>query len=122
MTNIFLVKDKTSNRWSLYTLSGVKTKKQKVSKLIQDYSEYATIQGLCYIFSSHQTLFGRWFWILAVCFMLGLGTYWSCIMYIGWNNQQVFILRNLKLECFTKQICLINPVPKPNFTLKNKMV
>ncbi len=66
-----------------------------LSKLILDYSEYATIQGLCYIFSSRQSMFGRLFWILAVCFMLGLGTYWSCIMYIGWRDQQVSQTKNL---------------------------
>jgi len=62
---------------------------KKVSKIIQSYSEYVTIQGIVYIFSFNQTTFGRWFWILAVCSMLGLGTYWSNQMYLGWMNQQV---------------------------------
>jgi hypothetical protein len=30
--------------------------------IIKDYSEYSTIQGLVYIFLSHQTVFGRVFW------------------------------------------------------------
>ena len=70
---------------------GGRTKMQKASQQFKEYSEHATIQGLCFILSSRQKLVGRWFWILAVCFMLGLGMNWSIIMYFGWQQQQVFI-------------------------------
>jgi hypothetical protein len=45
--------------------------------IVQDYSEYSTIQGIIYIFFSHQTTFGRLFWILVVILMLVLGGYWT---------------------------------------------
>ena len=45
--------------------------------IVQDYSEYSTIQGIIYIFFSHQTTFGRFFWILVVIAMLILGSYWT---------------------------------------------
>ena len=46
-------------------------------EIIQDYSEYSTIQGIIYIFFSYQTNFGRFFWILVVIAMLILGSYWT---------------------------------------------
>ena len=61
----------------------------RLGKTIHDYSEYGTIQGIVYIFSFHQTTLGRWFWILAVCSMLGLGMFWSVQLYLGWLDQQV---------------------------------
>ena len=61
----------------------------KVRKTIQDYSEYGTIQGIVYIFSIDQTTFGKFFWIVAVCSMLGLGMFWSIQMYLDWMDQQV---------------------------------
>ena len=45
--------------------------------IIEDYSDYSTIQGIIYIFFSYQTNFGRFFWILVVIGMLVLGGYWT---------------------------------------------
>jgi hypothetical protein len=78
------------NKNGTHFFSEEKTKLEGVFKHIKDFSEYATIQGICHINSSRQTLFRKWFWSLALCFMFGLGTYWSCLMYIGWQQQQVF--------------------------------
>ena len=41
--------------------------------IIQNYSEISSIQGVVYIFQSHQTLVGRLFWIAVIAFMLTLG-------------------------------------------------
>ena len=43
--------------------------------IIQNYSEISSIQGVVYIFQSHQTLVGRLFWIAVIAFMLTLGMF-----------------------------------------------
>ena len=57
--------------------------------IIKDYSDYAAIQGLNYIFFTNQTLFGRIFWIIVVTMMLCLGVYWSITAYLDWQDQLV---------------------------------
>ena len=57
--------------------------------IIKDYSDYAAIQGLNYIFFANQTLFGRIFWIIVVTMMLCLGVYWSITAYLDWQDQLV---------------------------------
>jgi hypothetical protein len=57
--------------------------------IVQEYSEYSTIQGILYIFKSGQTTFGKIFWTVVVVLMLMLGTYWSIDAYISWDENQV---------------------------------
>jgi len=45
-------------------------------EIIQDFSDYASIQGIIYIFFTYQTWFGKLFWLLVILLMLGLGIYW----------------------------------------------
>ena len=59
--------------------------------IIQEYSEYSTIQGIVYIFQRSQTTFGKIFWNIVVVLMLILGTYWSVEAYNNWENNQVKI-------------------------------
>jgi hypothetical protein len=49
----------------------------RTSKIILEYTDYASIQGLYYIFVENQTTFGRIFWTIVVFLMALLGTYWS---------------------------------------------
>ena len=58
-------------------------------EVIRDYSEYSSVQGLLYIFQSHQTTVGKVFWILVVVLMLSLGAYWSIDAYNSWQNDPV---------------------------------
>ena len=43
--------------------------------ILKDYAETSTIQGLPYLVFSYQTRFGKFFWILVVLTMLGLGKF-----------------------------------------------
>ena len=77
--------------------------------ILQDYSEYSTIQGVIYLFQSNQTQCGRMFWLLVVIAMLILGTYWSVIAYNDWISNPVlttvktsaFKIKNLEFPALT---------------------
>ena len=58
-------------------------------KIVKDYSEYSSVQGVIYIFQANQTLLGRMFWILVVVLMLMLGSYWSVAAYNSWQDNPV---------------------------------
>ena len=58
-------------------------------EIVQDFSDYASIQGLVYIFFAYQTIFGRIFWFVVVALMLGLGVYWIIQAYINWQDRPV---------------------------------
>ena len=58
-------------------------------KIIKDYSEYSTIQGIIYIFQDNQSTIGKLFWIAVVLLMLMLGTFWSVSAYNDWQQKQV---------------------------------
>jgi hypothetical protein len=62
-------------------------------KIIKDYSEYSTIQGILYIFQENQSIFGKIFWIAVVLLMLLLGTFWSVSAYQEWQEKQVSITK-----------------------------
>jgi len=59
------------------------------SEIIQDYSEYSTIQGLIYVYFSYQTKFGKLFWIMVLFLMFILGLYWIIKAYIEWQEKPV---------------------------------
>ena len=61
----------------------------RVYNIIQEYSEYSTIQGVLYIFQTNQTQVGRIFWSLVIFAMLLLGTYWSVVAYSDWQTNPV---------------------------------
>jgi hypothetical protein len=46
-------------------------------RIIQEYSDYSTIAGVLYIFSSSQSKAGRIYWIIWTSLLVGLGAYWS---------------------------------------------
>ena len=76
--------------------STIKMKKDNKSQLknetygiVQDYSEYSTIQGVIYIFQKQQTACGKIFWSLVVFLMLALGTYWSFKAFNNWQDNPV---------------------------------
>ena len=54
------------------------------------FAESVTIQGVSYIFSSNTTNCGKLFWMASVLMMLSLGLYFSAVMYLDWQDQQVF--------------------------------
>ena len=62
---------------------------KEMYNIIQDYSEYSTIQGVIYIFQTNQTQLGKVFWSLVILAMLVLGTYWSVCAYQYWLNNPV---------------------------------
>jgi hypothetical protein len=61
----------------------------RVYNIIQEYSEYSTIQGVLYIFQTNQSQIGRIFWSLVIFAMLLLGTYWSVGAYSDWQATPV---------------------------------
>ena len=58
-------------------------------EIIQDFSDYASIQGIIYIFFSYQTIFGKMFWFLVIVAMLCLGIYWIVQAYVSWQDKPV---------------------------------
>ena len=62
---------------------------KEMYNIIQDYSEYSTIQGVIYIFQRNQTQIGKVFWSLVIIAMLALGTYWSVCAYQDWLDNPV---------------------------------
>ena len=61
----------------------------KTIKIIQEYTEHSTIQGIDSIFASRQTRFSMIFWSVTVLSMLSLGINWSFKMYTDWNSYPV---------------------------------
>ncbi len=76
----------------LFLFSASEKAVQSLLKISQEYTEYATIQGLAYIFSPHISVFGKIYWILSVLVMISVGMYWTVGMYTRWQEQQVKIL------------------------------
>jgi hypothetical protein len=62
---------------------------KQMYNIIQDYSEYSTIQGVIYIFQTNQTQVGKVFWSMVIVTMLALGTYWSVCAYQDWQDNPV---------------------------------
>ena len=62
---------------------------QSILNISKEYTEYATIQGLAYIFSPHISVFGKAYWIISVLGMISAGMYWTVGIYTGWQYQQV---------------------------------
>ena len=58
-------------------------------EIVQDFSDYASIQGIVYIFFNYQTIYGRLFWIFVVSLMLGLGMYLIIQAYVDWQDRPV---------------------------------
>jgi hypothetical protein len=56
-----------------------------------EYTDYASIQGLNYIFVENQTIFGRVFWSIVVFLMALLGSYWCVQSYLDWQAQPVLV-------------------------------
>ena len=57
--------------------------------IVQEYSEYSTVQGVVYIFQRHQTVCGKIFWTLVVFLMILLSIYWSSKAYSSWQDNPV---------------------------------
>ena len=57
--------------------------------IVQEYSEYSTVQGVVYILQRHQTVFGKIFWMLVVFLMILLSIYWSAEAYNSWQDSPV---------------------------------
>jgi hypothetical protein len=62
---------------------------QSILNIGHEFTEYATIQGLAYIFSKNISVFGRLYWLFSVAGMISLGLFWTADMYITWQGQQV---------------------------------
>jgi hypothetical protein len=71
-----------------------KVNPNEVYKLVQDYSEYSTIQGIHYIFRLKQSEIGIFFWILVVLGMASLGMFWSIEAYNDWQDNLVLTTIN----------------------------
>jgi hypothetical protein len=61
---------------------------QSIINIGHEFTEYATIQGLAYIFSKSISVFGRLYWLFSVAGMISLGLFWTADMYITWQGQQ----------------------------------
>ena len=79
-------------------------------KVLEDYSEYSTIQGLVYIFQRRQTLVGRIFWIFVVLVMLSLGISTSIDSYNAWQRSPV-------LTTLTSAALPVRYIEFPAFTI-----
>ena len=77
------------NKKSQYSPQKKPSQGKEMYNIIQDYSEYSTIQGVIYIFQRNQTQLGKVFWSLVIIVMLVLGTYWSVCAYQDWLNSPV---------------------------------
>ena len=78
----------------MLTMKPILEKKQssqqtKIYKIIQEYSEHSTIQGLLYIFQTNQSQVGRIFWSLVIFAVIFLGAYWSVEAYSNWKANPV---------------------------------
>ena len=54
-----------------------------------EFSEYSTIQGIVYVFSSNTKLLGKVYWLISICVLISLGLYWTADIYMSWQSQQV---------------------------------
>ena len=79
----------------------------------KNFAESVTIQGVSYIFSSNTTFCGKIFWIASVLIMLSLGIYFSTLMYLDWQDQQVFT----KIETSAR---LLKDIEFPSVTFCNR--
>ena len=79
-------------------------------KVLEDFSEYSTIQGLVYIFQRRQTLVGRIFWIFVVLVMLSLGISTSIDSYNAWQRSPV-------LTTLTSAALPVRYIEFPAFTI-----
>ena len=100
MNQIF--KENDCSKDNIFDKSSRKNRKmgKETYNIIQEYSEYSTIQGIVYIFQRSQTTFGKIFWNIVVVMMLILGTYWSVEAYNSWENNQVKLIVNIKSLLF----------------------
>jgi len=80
------------SRKNIYRFLDSNRNAKSIMDLVDEFTEYATIQGLVYIFSKSITMFGKLFWFLSICSMISLGMYWTVVMYAGWQGQQVLIV------------------------------
>lgn len=71
-----------------------KIKSKEVYTLVQEYSEYSTIQGVIYIFMKKQGLVQKAFWILVVLAVNTLAIYWSAKAYKDWQDNLVLTTVN----------------------------
>ena len=58
------------------TKNGPKNVRKEMLEVVEEYSEYSTIQGIIYIFQAHQSMAGKIFWFLVIVAMIWLGTSW----------------------------------------------
>jgi hypothetical protein len=74
---------------------------------------YATVQGFALISMSKENPLRLSFWVLAVCFFLSLGIFWSNQMYVSWQEHPV--LTTIKMTGFS-----IKDVEFPSVTFCSK--
>ena len=79
----------------------------KMFGMVQNYSEYSTIQGIVYIFQSGQSALGRIFWIMVVLVMLWLCGYMSWqvstfkyLQWLYWSDYWLFSKGAMKSLAF----------------------
>jgi hypothetical protein len=49
---------------------------KEMVEVVEEYSEYSTIQGIIYIFQAKQSMAGKMFWSFVIIAMIWLGTSW----------------------------------------------
>jgi len=81
-----------------------KSRLKKTSDIFLEYTDYASIQGLNYIFVENQTIFGRLFWSIVVFLMALLGSYWCVQSYLNWQNHPVLVTITTTAQPVT-QVC-----------------
>jgi hypothetical protein len=64
-------------------------KVKSVLECLHQHSSNLSIQGVSYIFQTHQSLIGRIFWSLVVSSTIMLASVWSYLMYQDWQVSPV---------------------------------
>jgi hypothetical protein len=80
---------------------------------LKNFAQSVTIQGVSYIFSSNTKYGGKLFWLVSVLIMLSLGICLSYLMFMDWQDQQVFT----KIQTSAK---LLKDIEFPSVTFCNK--
>ena len=72
-----------------FLVNGIISALNSVLSSISAFSEYATIQGIVYIFASNRTVVQLYYWSITVVLLMILGIYWSAGLFLEWKVKPV---------------------------------
>jgi hypothetical protein len=96
-----------------FLVNGIISALNSVLSSISAFSEYATIQGIVYIFASNRTVVQLYYWSITVVLLMILGIYWSAGLFLEWKVKPV--LTTLQSTGYP-----INDIEFPSITFCNK--